>query len=571
MTAHARIDFAAINAALSPEIYVPQWLPDGKRRSNEWIARNPTRSDTTPGSFSVNLKTGRWGDFATGETGGDLISLYAYLNGTDQGTAALTLAEGNGIEVTPQRREEATARKAEREAREAAERAAAIRRAKARWDAAQPCADHPYLSRKGVRSHGLRIDRRGNLLIPIFSAATGELQSVQSIAAHGAKRFAKSVPTRAGRFTIPGALPRLFCEGYATGATLHEATGREIVVCFTANNLPPVASILAQPGDIAAADNDPSGAGQAAARETGLPILLPPQQGHDWNDHAAEHGLASVAAALAALEAQPAAPITPAAPVLPIFDPWELQRDETLADLPRAKLFKRLAEAASPAEAAAFAVTAALRLFGDVPVKATIAEIMAEIAAAIPASLIHADTLAGIGKRLEVIQRHRKAAALAPVTIPADIARRHRHERGKTLPELYPDDYSGVIVVRAPMGSGKTRSVGAPFVAWAKSAMLLPVAICHRVSLVADMARALDLISYADADDMDARWIEQRKLSADGPTVGLAVCLPSIMAPQLDPVMRAADVLFIDEISQVLRFLAADKHCRTKTANNEAV
>ena len=70
---------------------VPSWLPVGQRRGDEWVALNPTRPDRTLGSFSVNLRTGRWADFSTGDGGGDLISLRAYLDGSTQRQAALAL------------------------------------------------------------------------------------------------------------------------------------------------------------------------------------------------------------------------------------------------------------------------------------------------------------------------------------------------------------------------------------------------------------------------------------------------------------------------------------------------
>lgn len=86
-------DFARIRASLNPETLVPQWLPHGRRAGSEWRATNPTRDDRRSGSFSVNLTTGAWGDFATGDTGGDLISLYAYLHGISQGDAARQLSD----------------------------------------------------------------------------------------------------------------------------------------------------------------------------------------------------------------------------------------------------------------------------------------------------------------------------------------------------------------------------------------------------------------------------------------------------------------------------------------------
>lgn len=95
-----KLDFAAINAALNPDVVVPQWAPDGQRRGKEWVAANPTRADKTAGSFSVNLNTGRWKDFATGDSGKDLVSLYAYIFcDNDQGTAAKELADNHGIKL----------------------------------------------------------------------------------------------------------------------------------------------------------------------------------------------------------------------------------------------------------------------------------------------------------------------------------------------------------------------------------------------------------------------------------------------------------------------------------------
>ena len=67
-------------------------LQDGKCVGGEWVARNPRRVDRRAGSFSVNLTTGKWADFATGDRGGDVISLVAYLSGTNQSEAARRLA-----------------------------------------------------------------------------------------------------------------------------------------------------------------------------------------------------------------------------------------------------------------------------------------------------------------------------------------------------------------------------------------------------------------------------------------------------------------------------------------------
>ena len=79
-------DFKTIaDLAKSSSLMVVSYLcPYGKREGHEWVALNPTRSDTKPGSFKINLKTGKWADFSTGDRGGDLISLWAYIKGIGQ-------------------------------------------------------------------------------------------------------------------------------------------------------------------------------------------------------------------------------------------------------------------------------------------------------------------------------------------------------------------------------------------------------------------------------------------------------------------------------------------------------
>ena len=97
-----QIDFARIAAAIDVASAVQGWLPDGTRVGGEWVARNPTRADRKPGSFSINLTTGAWADFASGDAGGDVISLFAYLfHGGDNVAAARELAGQYRIDAAP--------------------------------------------------------------------------------------------------------------------------------------------------------------------------------------------------------------------------------------------------------------------------------------------------------------------------------------------------------------------------------------------------------------------------------------------------------------------------------------
>ena len=94
-----RLDFDSINRAALASLpaLLRRWLPDGPQVGREYVARNPRRADKRAGSFKVNMCTGRWADFATGDAGGDVVSLAAYLSGTGQAEAARALAEMLGV------------------------------------------------------------------------------------------------------------------------------------------------------------------------------------------------------------------------------------------------------------------------------------------------------------------------------------------------------------------------------------------------------------------------------------------------------------------------------------------
>ncbi|MDR0701194.1 MAG: DUF927 domain-containing protein [Azoarcus sp.] len=72
-------------------------LSGGKNSGNEYLPLNPRRDDRTPGSLSINRNTGVWSEFATGENGGDLVSLAAYVWNCKQGEAAANLAQFLGL------------------------------------------------------------------------------------------------------------------------------------------------------------------------------------------------------------------------------------------------------------------------------------------------------------------------------------------------------------------------------------------------------------------------------------------------------------------------------------------
>ncbi len=94
-----RFDFGAVNSAALPALpaILRRLAPGGKIMAGEYIARNPVRADRCAGSFKINLRSGRWADFATDARGGDVVSLVAYLEGKSQIDAARLLAGMLGL------------------------------------------------------------------------------------------------------------------------------------------------------------------------------------------------------------------------------------------------------------------------------------------------------------------------------------------------------------------------------------------------------------------------------------------------------------------------------------------
>lgn len=256
-------------------------------------------------------------------------------------------SRGGGKKLTKEQREkiEEAKRLAEEErqrlAEEAAQRAAKI------WAKCTPAGDdHEYLRRKGVSGRGARVDGRGKLVIPARNAQ-GELRSLQFISPDGTKLFLAGSSVQGCYASIgPGEGGYIICEGYATGATLHQATGRRIVVAFNAGNLEPVAvAIRAKYPDAEitiAGDNDHKTEGnpgvtaaRKAARAIGAKAVWPLDiGGTDFNDLAAEQGIDAVRAYFIKEATRPAPEDEAPPPVSPMPDPPDPDADHPSSPVP---------------------------------------------------------------------------------------------------------------------------------------------------------------------------------------------------------------------------------------------
>lgn len=239
----------------------------------------------------------------------------------------------------PSPQERAEARQKSEEARQQAEQ----ERAEAYALAAKECAGlsatlepapaaHEYLQRKGIAPHLARVDPSGKLVLPVFDAR-GDMQSLQFIAPDGSKRFYPGGKMVGGRLYL--GTPRdgtalVLVEGFATGASIHEAAGLAVVVGFAGSNLRHAAESLRRlfPNSplLVAGDLDAHGAGRKyaeAAIESGEPALLALPQfrdgrpAGDFNDLASDEGPEEVRRQI--LDA-----LRPPAPVFPFSQACDL-------------------------------------------------------------------------------------------------------------------------------------------------------------------------------------------------------------------------------------------------------
>ena len=237
--------------------------------------------------------------------------------------ALIALAKEGGYRPTAQDRkpidpEELKRLAEERAARlaaEQAERAAAAETAAAKaaklWEAASPDRAHPYLARKQIPGTGARVVR-DQLLVPMRHGP-GPLVGLQVIQADGSRKFLTGTPA-AGAYMTLGKPSRtgwvVICEGYATGVSIHLATGYCVVVAFSAGNLLAVAAkiraALSEAVLVLAADDDfqtqgnpgVTAAHAAAAAVSGL-VAVPRWiddrgEGTDFNDLHLAEGLDAV-------------------------------------------------------------------------------------------------------------------------------------------------------------------------------------------------------------------------------------------------------------------------------------
>jgi predicted P-loop ATPase len=205
--------------------------------------------------------------------------------------------------------------KAQREAERREAHQVAAEKAASMWAAARDASEvhHDYLQRKQIPGIGARL-LRDQLLVPMRHGP-GALVGLQVIQPDGLRKFLTGTPAE-GAYTTIGKPSRtgtvVICEGYATGVSIHLATGWCVVVAFSAGNIkdvaPKIRAALPEAQVCIGADDDfitarerGTNPGLEAAAKTGLPVAIPRWlgergRGTDFNDLHQDEGLDAVRA-----------------------------------------------------------------------------------------------------------------------------------------------------------------------------------------------------------------------------------------------------------------------------------
>lgn len=394
------------------------------------------------------------------------------------------------------------------------------------------------------------------LLIPLYNCETHEISSVQLITVDGQKKYLAGGKTTGAYFKIDGDpnKPKIITEGYKDACKIHQATGQTVICAFTAGNLKTIYEALGSEHDIIFADNDIKlkrnedkslkaiytkkdlngiGTGHKKANAIGAKYVMSHKSGADAGDLSQDEIRQVLSGTLIS--------------DLPVYDAWHLKKN-TLANVATKQLLTVLSKEHDPLICAQiafkYAVNSSIRLFN----KSVISLYMELLEPC--KDKVHPITLDSI---IEYVQgRCDYMKAQAELSINITEYKNHNVIQPTTLSNL-DLEYSGVYIIKAQTGLGKTQKVGKPFSDWCKANNELFLSIAHLRSLIKEMSRILETSHYEEEKEANkkSKGMSQRTLDA------LSVCLPSIGHSSYANFIASCRYIFIDEISQVLESLSS--------------
>lgn len=200
-----------------------RFIPDGKKSASGWYKLHPDGP----------VPAGAFGDWSIMEKG---LTWHLKNGGHSLSKEEMAAFRKRNAELEESRKQEELDRW-ERRSHDAAEYIAKLPSAK----------DHGYLELKSVGVHGgLKFDAAQNFLVLPLEDEHGKIWSYQTIDFLGDKLFMPGARTRGLFFKMGEASdgPLIICEGYATGATIHQITDWPVVCAMNCGNLQPVCSAV---------------------------------------------------------------------------------------------------------------------------------------------------------------------------------------------------------------------------------------------------------------------------------------------------------------------------------------
>lgn len=297
-----------------------------------------------------------------------------------------------------------------------------------------------------------------------------------------------------------------------------------------------------------ALDNDnKSRTGQISAIETGCPWVVPENGGFDWSDLYVNYGLSEVSRQLELINDP-----------LPDFDMWKIEPYNGSGCRNKKRLIELLVSL-KPDDAELIAsVSLALfaRINGELftSFKRPI-DLFNYIRALNP--YLSAITANKLKERINKFADDLVINARSQITVEREVLARHDVKRFMDVSKS--KDLvlrsNGLIAIKAPHGGGKTSIIGIPFFNAAKDRDEYVTVLAHLRTLVADLNSKFNTEHYADLKEQ--RLMAGTTFTEETTTLRqIAICLPSIVG-QLEGLVKRTGVLIIDEVSQVLRMLAA--------------
>ena len=337
---------------------------------------------------------------------------------------------------------------------------------------------------------------------------------------------------------IPTLKKYIVVMGLADGYRLHQATGLPVFCGVGENNIPDLCNeikTLNKDGKcIAAADNDL--AGVIAAHKSNCHYIIPTNE-NDWSDIYQQDGLHALK--------QQANNVQNPLPLFPNLNYPFYQKRQTVKD-ELGKMLNKLGRCKDLASATSLAISLFEKYEFRMPFEVDCQKFTEALIVACKYSL-HFSNLKQIEALINfrIDKRESKSLALTNFNHKT-VKRKHNVIRLNGLPDLTKFDFKGVVLFRAWKGIGKTIAIAAPYIEAAKNKGFT-LAMCHRMSLTAEMCEKLELTHYKE------------KFLSMMDVLGLGTCVPSITKEKFQHFIDNVEYVFIDEIAQVLTFLRSKK------------